>query len=563
MTAPASLTRPNSANAVLHFVDRHLDIGNGPRLAMMGSGESFTYRELAEFACRFGNLFAESGIEPENRVLLILPDRPLTAACFWGLVRIGAVPVPLSGQLGLDEYVYIVADCRPKAVVVSRDQASIVQQVRDALGVELLAWIAEADAFRPGFRLLGPELARCRPRCPVRGMNLDDMAVIQYTSGTTGMPKGVVHSHRGLLAVTEGLGQQLGLTRSDVCFCTSKLSFGYGFGNSVLFPLDVGATSVLLDRPADPYRVGQALARFRPTVLFSVPSIYAGLLRIMEGAVRITLESVRLFVSSGERLIPSLLERWKLATGAPILDCFGATECLHAFMASDPDRSPAGSCGRALEGCQVRLLDDQGEEVPGGTPGYVHVWSPWNGDRYWNHHLETVRTMPAGWVRTGDVMYQDREGFYYFLGRADDVLKVGALKVSPLEIEECLMSHEAVLECAAVNHPTEDGLAFIVAYVRLRPGHSASSALARELRRHVRARLSRHKVPRQIEFVDELPRTTTGKLARARLRPASAGPATSRPAGRVIVGASSDDSLNPTIGERGRRETRGPTEFDG
>jgi benzoate-CoA ligase family protein len=501
-------------NAARHFVDRHVEAGRGGRPALVGAEETLTYTGLAERVVRFASLFAAAGVRAEERVVLVLPDRPLTVACFWGLVRLGAVPVLLGGQLTPDEYLLIAADCRPRGLVVDRAHAPLVARLHEGLGCEASVWTLGDEV---GGRSLLAELAAARPDAPCRGLSPDDVAVIQYTSGTTGKPKGVVHSHRGLLAVVEGLGRHLDVRQSDVCFCSSKLSFGYGFGNSVLFPLDAGATSVLLEPAADPYRVGHVLATARPTVLFSVPTLYAGLLRLVESGVAVELSGVRACVSSGERLPPEVARRWRELTGVDVVDCFGATECLHAFMTTGPTSTP-GSCGEPLRGCEVRLLDEQGAPVARGQPGLLSVSAPWNGDRYWNRHRESMRTMAGGWVTTGDVMRQDEQGSYHFLGRADDILKVGGLKVSPFQIEECLRTHPAVAECGVVARATADGLAEVVACVQLRPGHERGAELAAALRRHVRRHLSPHKVPREIEFHAELPRTPTGKLARSRLR---------------------------------------------
>jgi benzoate-CoA ligase family protein len=508
-------------NASTHFVDRHLEAGAGARSALLGARETLTYAGLAEQVSRFAGLFAEAGIRAEDRVLLVLPDRPLTVACFWGLVRLGAVPVPLSGLLATDDYLLIAGDCRPRGLVVDAEHVSLIAPLWEALGHAVPAWTLGGDAVATGAWPLSAPLVLASPEGPCCGLSPDDVAVVQYTSGTTGAPKGVVHSHRGLLAVTGGLGRYLGLRASDVCLCTSKLSFGYGLGNSALFPLDVGASSVLVEAPADPYRTAHALATSRPTVVFSVPTVYAGVLRLVESGVAVRLDGVRLFVSSGERLAPGLARRWSELTGVEIVDCFGSTECLHAFMATGPGTT-RGSCGEPLPGCEVRLLDEEGAPAAPGEPGLLSVRTPWNGDRYWNRHQESLRTMAGGWVVTGDVMRRDERGSYHFMGRTDDVLKVAGLKVSPFQIEECLRAHPAVTECAVVARPAGDGLTAVVACVQLQPGHEPGARLAGELRRHVRGQLSPYKVPRVVEFHPELPRTPTGKLARRLLRAAAA-----------------------------------------
>jgi benzoate-CoA ligase family protein len=512
------------ANAAAFYVDRNVEEGRAERPAVRGSGQALTYGDVLEQSARAAHVFREAGVDYEDRVILLGPDSPAYVVAFWALVRLGAVPVPVSHRLAAADWRYMFADCRASGAVVAAEYADAVREIRAEVGWPPAAWVLDsAEAGVPeGFESLPERIAEAEPEFPPRPTSIDDMALIQYTSGSTGAPKGVVHLHRGLLALDRCFPRRLGLSEDDVCFSAAPLSFGYGLGNSVLFPFGAGASSVLSAGLADPYSVFDAITRERPTVFFAVPGLYSAMLGVPEAEERFDVSSVRTWVSGGDHVTAALFERWRRRFGAELLNGMGSTECLHIFISGEPGRCRPGATGTPAPGCDIRLLDDEAQPVAVGEVGHLHVRSDANGARYWNKHPETTRTMLGAWTRTGDTMVQDADGVYTFVGRADDLIKIGALKVSPIEIEAHLLEHDEVAECAVVVIPNEDGINTLTAYVRPVAEDADLQGLRRRLRAYARSTLPGHKRPRVMEVVRTLPRTPTGKVSRHKLRAAAA-----------------------------------------
>ncbi|KRV49935.1 hypothetical protein AQ490_17890 [Wenjunlia vitaminophila] len=514
----------STGNSVHRFLDTHLEQGRGDAVCARTADRTVTYRQMHEMACRAANAFAAAGVGYETRVALVLPDSPEYLACVLGLLRIGAVPVPLATQLTGQDYARVFADCRPHLAVAGPAQLpTVVSAVRPETVPGAgpwpgAVWTVGAGAGASEHPRLEELMAQAPPHCPIRPTSLDDTAVIQYTSGSTGTPRGVVHLHRGLLAVLRGMPQELGLTPDDVCFSAAKLSFGYGFGNSFLFPFATGAGVLLMPETTDAARVLHLVRQQRPTVLCAVPALYSAMLAVAERDPSLDLSGVRVCVSAGEPLPVSLADRWRDRFGMEIVNGLGSTECLHIFIVTRPGTTPPGSSGTLVDGYEAVVRDDDGRDLGPDQIGHLWVRGEANAARYWNQHPKTQATMVGGWTRTGDQVRRDADGVYHFVARSDDLLKVGGHKVAPAEIEECLLRHPEVHECAVVGLSGQHATTELTAFVRLRQEPDDPAAARRRLRAHVRENLAAYKRPRTIEIVEDLPRTPTGKIARHVLR---------------------------------------------
>jgi benzoate-CoA ligase family protein len=517
MPQPTIATLPDRYN-VSTILDANLEAGRGAKAALRGADGDTTYQRLFDDACAAGRALRALGVQREQRVLLVLDDSPAFPAAFLGAIRAGMVPVPLNPLFKADDYRYLLGDSDAQAVIVDLE---LLDKVREALAghpdrVELIVVGGAADGGHGFHELLAEHAGELAPANTHR----DDAAFWLYSSGSTGRPKGVVHLQHDLPYTCQTYATQvLGIREDDVCLSTTKLFHAYGFGNSLSFPFWVGATAVQLrGRPA-PDRVFEAVERFRPTLLFSVPTLYNAMLR-SEGAGRRDLSSVRLCVSAAESLPADIWRRWHDTYGLTIIDGIGSTEMLHIFCSNTPTEVRPGSSGKPVPGYDLKLLDERLEATPPGETGNLYV----RGDSalafYWRQHDKTKQTILGDWVWTGDRYRQDADGFWWHQGRADDMLKVGGNWVSPVEMEQALGEHDAVHECAVVQ-VLVDGLTRIKAVVVT--GRADPERLTPELQEWCKQRLQRYEYPHIVEYVDELPKTTTGKIQRYKLREAATG----------------------------------------
>jgi benzoate-CoA ligase family protein len=498
------------ANAVTAFLDDTIGGGAGDRPAIVTPAGSITYRALLTQVGRAGNALRGLGVEPEQRVALLLPDGPEWVTTFFGALRIGAVAVPLNTRLRPAAWVAMLRDSRARVLVAD---AELLTELRPALTE--LPHLRAVIATGAGATSLQALLAAADPECATEPVSGDDMAFWLYTSGTTGGPKAAVHVHRNLLACRHYGIDVLQAGEQDRVFATSKLFFAYALGNALLVPFYLGARTYLDPAWPEPAGVLEVLRAFSPTLFFSVPTFYGRLLRaeLPTDAFR----SVRACVSAGERLPAELYTAWRERFGVEILDGFGATETIFMVLSNRPGRSRAGSAGVPVPGSEVRLLDAEGHPVADGEPGVLDVRTPSVSPGYWNHLDASRQAFVGGWFRTGDVLTRDADGFYHHGGRDDERFKVAGQWVAPHDVEAVLLSHPGVVDAGVVGTAAEGGLVKPVAFVVSRGG-AEPEALADALAAHAAATLASHQRPRRIRVVEELPRTVTGKLQRYVLR---------------------------------------------
>jgi benzoate-CoA ligase family protein len=518
-TAPptASATSiPQDFNVATYFVDRNVSEGRGGNIAIEFGQERITYQRVLENVNRVGNaLRSVLDVRLEERVLLMLLDCPEFVYSFFGAIKIGAVAVPVNTLWKSPDYEYILSDSRARVVIVSE---ALLPQLQ-AIPRERLRYLREvvvvgnAPAGTRRFEELleaGELELEAEPTCK------DDAAFWLYSSGSTGFPKGCVHLHHDMVVCTDLYARGvLGISERDRCYSVAKLFFAYGLGNGLYFPFGVGASTVLFPGPPTPANVFEIVSKHRPTLFYSVPTNYA---QLLAQAVAADFSSVRWGVSAGEALPPALFERFKERFGVTILDGIGSTEICHIFISNMPDAVRPGSSGKLVPGYEARIVDEDGSPVPVGEVGNLLVRGDSICALYWNKHDKTKDTIEGHWIRTGDKYHQDADGFFWYAGRSDDMLKVGGIWVSPIEVENALMEHAAVLEAGVVGREDQDRLVKPLAYVVLQAGVSGSPELAQELQAFVREKLAEYKRPRWVEFVAELPKTATGKTQRFKLR---------------------------------------------
>jgi benzoate-CoA ligase len=500
---------PRRYNAAVDLIERNLVAGRAGKIAFRDDSGTITYGELAERVDRAANALRALGIEPEQRVVLCLLDTIDFPVMFLGAIKAGIVPVPVNTMMAPQDYDYILRDSRARALIVS-----------DALLAKFAAVLRDQPALK--HTIASSQLARLLgatpPRAEAADTSPDDVCFWLYSSGSTGTPKGVVHLHAHPILTAELYAKPvLGIVESDTVFSAAKLFFAYGLGNSLTFPMAVGAAAILSAERPTPAHVATILRAHKPTIFYGVPTLYAAMLASPDLPARGE-TALRCCASAGEALPENIGVTWRERFGIDILDGIGSTEMLHIFLSNRPGDVRYGTTGKPVPGYRVRLVDDDGNPVPKGEIGELQVAGPTAAPYYWNNRERSRHTFMGNWTRSGDKYREDADGYHVYCGRTDDMLKVGGIYVSPFEVEGALASHEAVLECAVVGAEDEVRLVKPKAFVVLKQGHAPSPALAEALKDHVKSRLAPYKYPRWIEFIDDMPKTATGKIQRFKLR---------------------------------------------
>jgi benzoate-CoA ligase family protein len=491
-------------NMAVPLVDRHVEEGRGTRAALRLDRSTLTYAELQALVNRAGNALTALGVQPEQRVALLLSDGPEFVATFIGAMKIGAVPVPMNTAARPSELEFMLSDSRAVALVAD---AALSEPLESGPSRRLIVGGTSSSYERA--------VAEASASLAPFPTSVDDACYWLYSSGTTGNPKGVVHLHGDMLACVVPYAREVvGIEPEDSTFSVARLFFSYGLVNSLFLPLLAGASAVLSRERPDVQRTLEVVRRFLPTLFFSVPTSYAQLCSALDGSDEQPFGSVRLAVSAGEPLPEPLYRRWTTMTGVDVLDGLGSTEVGYIFCSNLPGRVRPGSSGVLIGDHRARVVDESGGDAPDGEPGELWIKAASTALFYWNQRDRTKQTFIGEWLRTGDRYIRDPNGFYWYQGRNNDVFKVSGQWVSPLEVESCILTHPAVLECAVVGSADESGLLKPRAFVIARPGASVTAA---ELQMLVKERLQPYKYPRWVEFVDELPKTASGKVQRFKL----------------------------------------------
>jgi 4-hydroxybenzoate-CoA ligase len=507
---------PDSYNAVTWLLDRNVDEGRGGKLAFTDTVSELTYGALQTQSRRLANMLRRLGVRREERVAMIMLDTVDFPVVFLGAIRAGVVPVPLNTLLTAEQYAYILEDCRAKVLFVSE---ALWPAVRDVAGrMSNLEHVVIAGNDAQGHKKLSDELARESDAFETARTFADEPAFWLYSSGSTGMPKGVRHLHSNLAATAETYASQvLGIREDDVGLSAAKLFFAYGLGNALTFPMSVGATTVLNSERPTPARMFELMQRYNPSIFFGVPTLFAAMLNDDAQKTATGGSRLRVCTSAGEALPESVGNHWQERFGVDILDGVGSTELLHIFLSNAPGDVKYGTSGKPVPGYTVRLVDDSGTDVADGDVGELLVNAPSAAEGYWNQRSKSRVTFEGHWTRTGDKYTRDAEGRYTYCGRADDMFKVSGIWVSPFEVESALITHPAILEAAVVPEADGEGLLKPKAFVVLKAGAS-TDGLHEALKEHVKQSVGPWKYPRWIEVVDALPKTATGKIQRFKLR---------------------------------------------
>jgi benzoate-CoA ligase family protein len=505
---------PREFNLARYFIDRNVEEGRGERTALVTPAGPTTYAQLAALTNRSGNVLGELGVRAEERVLLVLGDSVEFVALWYGAQKLGAVTAEAYTFLQPKDYAYYLDYTRAGVAVVD---SSTLEPVREAAASSrwlrhVLVVGAGDKELRPGEVSFEERIVAAPDELEAAPTTRDDVAIWKFTTGSTGQPKAAVHpQHSAILSFEWYARGVLGIDADDLVLPVPKLFFGYARDLTALYPFGVGAAGIVFPERTTPERIFELVERHRPTILVQVPTMMAAMVAHHD-AQRHDLSCLRLCTSAGEALPRELYQRWRATFGAEVLDGIGSSEAYHIYVSNRPGRVRAGSVGEVVPGYRARVVDENGADVPDGEVGTLWIEGDTTALLYWNEHEKTKATFSGDLVKTGDLFVRDADGYFWYRGRADDLIKVGGIWVAPAEIEHCLIAHPQVVECAVVG-AQDDGLMLTRAYVVARERIDE-----RSLQDFVRERLSPHKVPSQVRFVDELPKTPSGKLDRRALR---------------------------------------------
>jgi len=523
-----SIVFPERFNIADYFLYHNLEEGRENKPCLFFQDQSFTYGEVARMSNRVGNTLRDLGLDIEERILIVLPDCPQFVWTWFGAARIGAVITMVNPLLPAIDYRYYLDYTRARVAVIHHSLLkTFAEAAEDSPYLRAVLVVGGALEDEEDFDLRASRARWCAfsdhvesasDECTPADTHRDDIAIWLFTSGSTGHPKGAVHLQHDLPFNTEVYAKRtLGVNENDLTVSVPKLFFGYATGTNLLFPFAVGGATALFEERSTPEKIFEVIERYRPTILTTVPTMINGMLNA-ERATEYDLSSLRFCYSAGEALPGELYERWLKTVGVEIYDGIGSAEMFHIYITNRPGDVKPGSLGRIVEGYEAAIVNAQGEQVPTGEMGTLKIKGDSAALCYWNVHEKSKETFAGDWCSTGDQFHLDEAGYYWYHGRTDDMLKVSGVYVAPGEIENCLLQHEAVLECAVIGHDEGNSLVKPKAFIVLREGYSGGSDREEEIKGFVKSRLALYKYPRWIEFVASLPKNDRGKIDRKLLK---------------------------------------------
>lgn len=509
-------------NSTEIFIDNNVKRGFGDKIAIYYKDQKISYQMLQEKVNQVGNMLKELGINMEDRILINCHDTPEFIYSFFGAIKIGAVPIPVNTLMKPSDYEYFLNNSRAKCLIIHEDIWETIKDFRERFVflekiVVIFENVINSDGDVYDFQILSKQANK---ELSPSLTNYNDSAFWLFSSGSTGDPKGIIHLQHDMEYAYKTYAKKiLQITEKDRCLSASKLFFAYGLGGGMYFPLGAGGSTVLIKERPTPETIYQAIEKYKPTIFFGVPTLYGAMIdyTIRKGK-RFDLSSLRVCVSAGEALPPSYLNKWRELYNLDILDGIGSTEALHIFLSNRIGDVKEGSSGKVVPGYEAKIVDEEGNTLPPNEVGDLVIRGDSIAHSYWNLHEQNKLKFVGEWLYTGDKYYMDDDGYFWYCGRADDMLKVGGIWVSPIEIENCLLQHDSVLEAAVVGESIEHQLVIPKAYVVLKEGYKPTYELENDLKSFVKQHLAHYKYPRMIKFIDELPKTATGKIQRFKLR---------------------------------------------
>jgi benzoate-CoA ligase family protein len=507
---------PERINLASYYLDKNLELGRANKTAVYFEGKAFSYLDMARLTNKVGNMLRELGVEIEDRVLIALNDSPEFIASWFGIIKIGAVATDVYSYLQPKDYEYFLNYTRAKVAIVDHSTLDKIESVASRCK-HLKHLMVVGQAARGKLLSFEDLVSKAPDRLETEDTHADDIALWKFTSGSTGQPKGVALSHRNSIYNFLCYGcKVLQFGEADITLSVPKLFFGYARDAGVIYAFGSGAAAAIFKERSTPEKIFEMIESYRPTVLINVPTMINSMIEF-PGAKSRDLSSLRFSTSAGEALPAELYYRWKETFGVEVLDFIGSAELYHGYLSNQLGDVRPGSLGKVVPGYEARIIDEKGRELPDGEVGELCVKGESAGLFYWNEYEKTRKTFKGDWVHTGDLFRRDQDGYYWFLGRGGDLLKVGGIFVAPLEIENCLLAHPAVKECAVIGAPDPQGLIKPMAFIVAKDNVQPSESLAHAIQDYVKNTLAPYKFPRWVKFMDELPKDDRGKIRKRAL----------------------------------------------